>query len=171
VRPCSIPAFRRSFSFADSCNRRRGWQAGRSYSHRAASTGARIDYLLLKVIYHACAESGLSPSAYPPICAGGCPLVSSGYAYFRTRTFGQDPTLASRPRPLSTKPAAAITGVPPASAGCRWPLHARSKRDTNAASPICCSAAVPSRQKVFLPVCFPLWLQLVKGLPHGGGHA
>jgi hypothetical protein len=44
-----------------------GGRQGRSYSHRAASTGARIDYLLLKltsVTYHACAESGLSHSAY-----------------------------------------------------------------------------------------------------------
>jgi hypothetical protein len=100
-----------------------------------------------------------------PICAGGCPLVSSGYSHIRTRTSGQDPTLASRPRPLST----ASSRHHRSTTVCRWLLHARSKRDTNAASPICCSAlaAVPKSSRV----PSRLVSQVAKGLPHGVGHA
>jgi hypothetical protein len=92
-----VPAIRRSFSFADSCNRRRGWQAGRSYSHQAASTGARIEYLLLKVTYHACAESGLllsGLSVHVRMSRPDTPIPAAEPTEHLAKT--------SRPRPLFT---------------------------------------------------------------------
>src|ERR1700712_2733945 len=58
VQPCASPQLGGAFLLQTLAIADEGGRQGDLIAHRAASTGARIGCLLLKVTYHTCAESG-----------------------------------------------------------------------------------------------------------------